>query len=196
MKVSRRDLLFWSAGAAAGLLVTPVPWKILDDTSKWSQNWPWIPQATRGPVEIKQSSCTLCPNGCGLKVRMAAGWPVGVTGLNSHPMSSGALCPLGFGAHQLNWHPQRLRGVRHHGRFPWSDAQTAFAKARSEGPIIVIDGYPGRAVSSVLEKFTKNGRAVIAWFSARKFGRCSHTNGGPAYQPPASDTTSRMHGRS
>lgn len=156
MKFSRRDLLFWSAGAAAGLMVTPVPWKILDDTSKWSQNWPWIPQATGGPVEIKQSACTLCPNGCGLKVRMAAGWPVGVTGLNTHPVSRGALCPLGFGAHQLNWHPQRLRGVRHHGNASsWSDAQTAFAKARSEGPIIVIDGYPGRAASSVLENFTQ-----------------------------------------
>ena len=32
MKVSRRDLLVWSAGAAAGLIaVTPVPWKLLDD---------------------------------------------------------------------------------------------------------------------------------------------------------------------
>ena len=59
MKVTRRDLLVWSAGAAAGLLVTPVPWKLLDDTSIWSQNWPWIPQPARGPVEVKQSLCTL-----------------------------------------------------------------------------------------------------------------------------------------
>ena len=67
----RRDLLVWSAGAAAGLVVTPVPWKLLDDVSIWSQNWPWIPQPARGPVEVKQSFCTLCPNGCGLRVRMA-----------------------------------------------------------------------------------------------------------------------------
>ncbi len=53
MKVTRRDLLVWSAGAAAGLMVTPVPWKLLDDTSIWSQNWPWIPQPARGPVEVK-----------------------------------------------------------------------------------------------------------------------------------------------
>ena len=65
MKVTRRDLLVWSAGAAAGLLVTPVPWKLLDDTSIWSQNWPWISQPSRGSVEVKQSACTLCPNGCG-----------------------------------------------------------------------------------------------------------------------------------
>jgi hypothetical protein len=159
MKVTRRDLLVWSAGAAAGLIVTPVPWKLLDDTSIWSQNWPWIPQPARVPVEIKQSSCTLCPNGCGLRVRMAAGWPVGVAGLSTHPVTRGALCPLGFGAHQLNWHPQRLRTVRHGGNnSSWADAQRAFAKARTEGPIVIIDGYPGRAASSVLETFAQKQR--------------------------------------
>ena len=81
---------------------------------------------------------------------------MGVAGLNTHPVSRGALCPLAFGAHQLNWHPQRLRTVRHNGRASsWSEAQAAFAKARSEGPIVVIDGYPGRAASSVLEAFAK-----------------------------------------
>ncbi len=157
MKFTRRDLLVWSAGAAAGLIVTPVPWKLLDDTSIWSQNWPWIPQPARVPVEIKQSSCTLCPNGCGLRVRMAAGWPVGVAGVSSHPVTRGALCPLGFGAHQLNWHPQRLRAARHRGsnNSSWADAQRAFAKARAEGPIVIIDGYPGRAASSVLEAFAQ-----------------------------------------
>jgi len=154
MKFSRRDLLMWGAGAAAGLMVTPVPWKILDDTSKWSQNWPWIPQAARVPVEFKQSACTLCPNGCGLRVRMAAGWPVGVAGANTHPISRGALCPLAFGAHQLNWHPKRLRAVSRRGiASSWNEAQGAFAKARGEGPIVVIDGYPGRAASSLLESF-------------------------------------------
>ncbi len=157
MKVTRRDLLLWSAGAAAGLMVTPVPWKLLDDTSIWSQNWPWIPQPARGPVEVKLSACTLCPNGCGMKIRMAGGWPVGVAGVSTHPVSRGALCPLGFGAHQLNWHPRRLRTVRR-GSNPstWNEARTAFAKASSEGPVVVIDGYPGRAASSVLQSFAQN----------------------------------------
>ncbi len=156
MKVTRRDLLVWSAGAAAGLMVTPVPWKLLDDTSIWSQNWPWIPQPARGPVEVKVSACTLCPNGCGMKVRMAAGWPVGVAGVSSYPVSRGALCPLGFGAHQLNWHPQRLRAVRRGASAStWNETRTAFAKASSEGPVVVIDGYPGRAASSVLQSFAQ-----------------------------------------
>lgn len=159
MKFSRRDLLVWGAGAAAGLVVTPVPWKLLDDTSKWSQNWPWIPQPTRGPVEVKQSACTLCPNGCGLRVRMAGGWPVGVAGEASHPVTRGALCPLAFGAHQLNWHPERLRTVKHRGApASWEDARAAFVKACGEGRVVVIDGFTGRASSAVLESFAqKNG---------------------------------------
>ena len=156
MKVTRRDLLVWSAGAAAGLLATPVPWKILDDVSIWSQNWGWIPQPARGPVEVKQSLCTLCPKSCGLRVRMAAGWPVGVAGLSTHPVSRGALCPLGFAAHQLNWHPQRLHSVRHAAsRSSWQQAQAAFAKACKEGPVVIIDGYPGRAASCLLETFAE-----------------------------------------
>src|SRR5438045_9622837 len=111
MKVTRRDLLAWSAGAAAGLLATPVPWKVLDDVSIWSQNWPWIPQPARGPVEVKQSFCTLCPKGCGLRVRMAAGRAVGVAGSSTHAIRRAALGPLAFGGPQLNGHPQRQRRV-------------------------------------------------------------------------------------
>jgi hypothetical protein len=156
MKVSRRDLLVWSAGAAAGLLATPVPWKILDDTSIWSQNWPWIPQPARSPVDTRQSVCTLCPKGCGLRVRMAGGWAVGVAGLNTHPLSRGALCPLAYAAHQLNWHPQRLRVVQHRKNpSSWEQARAAFAKASKEGPLVIIDGYPGRAASALFETYTK-----------------------------------------
>jgi len=184
MKVTRRDLLVWSAGTAAGLLATPVPWKVLDDVSIWSQNWPWIPQPARGPVEVKQSFCTLCPKGCGLRVRMAAGWAVGVAGSTTHPISRGALCPLAFAAHQLNWHPQRLRSVRHGSvRSTWAEAQAAFAKASKEGLIVVIDGYPGRAASSVLETFAgkQGGRyRVLAPVELRAFAPYEQWTGIPA----------------
>jgi hypothetical protein len=154
MKVSRRDLLVGSAGVAAGLVFTPVPWKLLGDVSIWTQNWPWIPQPAHGPVETRQSVCTLCAAGCGIRVRMAAGWPVGVSGDSTHPVTKGALCPLAFDAQQLNWHSKRLREVRHRGRAAsWADAKAAFAKACSEGPVAIVDGRPGRAASSVFEAF-------------------------------------------
>ena len=81
MKTTRRNLLALGGGAMAGLAFTPVPWKLLDDVSIWTQNWPWIPQPRRGPVDVKHTSCALCPGGCGLRVRLAGGWPVGVAGL-------------------------------------------------------------------------------------------------------------------
>ena len=74
----------------------------------------------------------------------------------SHPVTRGALCPLAFGAHQLNWHPDRLRTVRHRGSLAsWDDARAAFAKACGEGHVVVVDGYPGRAASAVLETFAE-----------------------------------------
>lgn len=156
MKFSRRDLFIGGAGIAAGSVFTPLPWKLLGDTSIWTQNWPWIPQAARGPVETKNSVCTLCASGCGIRVRMAAGWPVGISGYANNPITKGALCPLAFAAQQLNWHPQRLREVRHEGRTAsWQDTQAAFEKACSEGPVAIVDGRPGRAASSVLEAFAK-----------------------------------------
>jgi hypothetical protein len=165
MKVTRRDLFVWGAGAAAGLVFTPVPWKLLDDVSIWTQNWPWIPQPPRGPIEVKQSFCTLCPQGCGLKVKTAGGWPVGIAGMNTNPLTSGALCPLAFGAHQLNWHPKRVRAVQHNGTpSSWNDARAAFTKACSEGPVVFIDGQPGRAASTVLASFAEkhNGSYRVA----------------------------------
>ena len=157
MKLSRRDLLIGGAGAMAGLVLSPVPWKLLGDVSIWTQNFPWIPQPAHGPVETKFSVCTLCEAGCGIRVRMAAKCPVGVAGVRSHPVSQGALCALAFAAHQLNWHPRRLREVRHAGHTAsWAEAEAAFRKACAEGPIAIIDARPGRAASSVFEAFTRN----------------------------------------
>jgi anaerobic selenocysteine-containing dehydrogenase len=156
MKPTRRDLLALGGGTFAGLLFTPAPWKLLNDSAKWTQNWSWIPQPARGPVDVKYTACALCPNGCGLRVRMAAGWPVGIGGAAGHPVSRGALCPLAFGAHQLNWHPRRLRQVKHRGRSAnWDAATAAFQKASSEGPIVIVDGRPGRAASAIYRRFAK-----------------------------------------
>jgi hypothetical protein len=156
MNPTRRDLLAWGSGVTAGLFLTPVPWKLLDDTAKWTQHWPWIPQPARGPVEVKQTACTLCPQGCGLRVRMAAGAPVSLAGAPAHPASKGALCPLAFGAHQLNWHPKRLRRVLHRGQpSTWAEAREAFRKAAAEGSIAVVDARPGRSASGVLEEFAR-----------------------------------------
>jgi len=94
---------------------------------------------------------------------MAAGSPVGLSGMAAHPVSRGALCPLAFGAHQLNWHPSRLRSVHHRGRkSSWEEATAAFRKALAEGPIAIIDGRAGRAASTVMERFAAAHGATCA----------------------------------
>ena len=37
MPVTRRDVLWGLGGGLAGAALTPVPWKLLDDTAIWTQ---------------------------------------------------------------------------------------------------------------------------------------------------------------
>lgn len=68
----------------------------------------------------------------------------------------GALCALGDGAHQMNWHPQRLTVVRHNGQpSTWAAAEAAFQKACAEGPVAIVDGRPGRGASQVYRQFAE-----------------------------------------
>src|SRR5512146_729883 len=101
MKLSRRDLLKFAAGSAAGSMFTPLPWKVLDDTAIWTQNWPWIPTPPKGESTTRFTTCALCPAACGLRARCVAGQPVSLAGAAEHPLSWGTLCPIGFGAHHL-----------------------------------------------------------------------------------------------
>src|SRR3954466_6298586 len=90
MSVGRRELIQLGAGAGAGLLFTPVPWKLLDDTAKWSQNWSWIPKLPRGEVTAKQTRCGLCPGGCAVEARCVGGSPVYLKGRDA------PLCTFGL----------------------------------------------------------------------------------------------------
>ena len=93
MKVDRRDIFKFAGGAAAGVMFTPLPWKLLDDSAIWSQNWNWVPRPLKGEIKTKFSTCTLCPAGCGVKLRCVGEQPVSLAGVREHPNSRGALCP-------------------------------------------------------------------------------------------------------
>jgi hypothetical protein len=178
MKLTRRDLLAWGGGAAAGIIVTPVPWNLLNDVTIRTQNWPGVPQPARGPVDTQCSFCTLCPQGCAIRIRMAAGWPVGIA------PHGGALCPLAFAAQQLNWHPRRLRQVLHHGQpATWSEARAAFRRACTQGALAIIDGRPRRAASAIFEQFAKTHEAayrVVLSAEERSLLPCARMTGVPA----------------
>ena len=69
MALTRRDLLFGLGGGALGVALTPVPWKLLDDVSIWSQHRRALPIPPAGEVTFRPTACTLCPAGCALRVR-------------------------------------------------------------------------------------------------------------------------------
>lgn len=166
MKVTRRDMLKLACGSAVGLLCTPVPWKLLDDSAIWTQNWPLVPRLPRGPITFRFSTCTLCPGGCALKARCVSGMPVSLTGVAGHPVSHGVLCPIGLTGHHLAYHPLRLRrpmqfvGSGDDGVLApvsYEDVLARMAAAlgsRSETETVaVLDQRPGRAISDYYQEF-------------------------------------------
>lgn len=156
MKVTRRDVLTAAGGGVVGIMLTPAPWKLVDDLAIWTQNWKWIPRPPRGPQTVKTTACSLCPQGCAADARCIGGLPVAM-----RAAAGGTLCSLGLTAHHLPYHPARLaapvRIAREGGRRTVTpatlDAIVAAASAtiRDAGPtgraVAVLDARPGRSVS-------------------------------------------------
>jgi anaerobic selenocysteine-containing dehydrogenase len=109
MKVDRRSFLAFVIGGAAGTALTPLPWKLMDDTAIWSQNWPWTPVPERGEISYVTSTCTLCPGGCGISVKKAGERVIKIGGLQGHPVNDGSLCILGAAGAQLLYGPTRIQ---------------------------------------------------------------------------------------
>ncbi len=159
--LTRRNLLRLAGGSAAGLLLSPVPWKLTDDLAIWTQNWSRIPRLAGGPVTVRSTHCTLCPASCGARVRCVGGRPVSLAGEPAHPLSRGALCPLGLAGHQLPWHPRRVRGpvALREGAEPVPvplaavlAAAVSAVRAPGGGSVALLDARPGRAVSEAYRR--------------------------------------------
>lgn len=172
LTASRRDILKFLGGSIAGVMVTPIPWKLLDDTAIWTQTGPWISKLPRGSVSSRFGTCTLCPASCGVRVRSVKGVPFAVQPVRSHPLSQGGLCATGTAGHHLAYHPLRLHSTV---RITQSDTlreatpisleeieaavRTAMQQGR-EGSVAVLDQRPGRTASLFYRKILKNARGV------------------------------------
>jgi hypothetical protein len=143
MKIRRRELVQLGAGAGAGIALSPVPWKLLDDTAKWSQNWSWLPKVPRGERKVKLTRCTLCPGGCGVQAHCIGEQPVYLKG------TEGALCAWGLGGHHLAYHPLRLHGPN----IALDAAVARMADAVRKGRCVIVDQRPGRAMSEIYRRF-------------------------------------------
>ncbi len=167
--ITRRHLLKFVGGSAAGILLTPIPWKTLDDVAIWTQNWPWIPKPPRGEIRTRFTTCTLCPAGCGVRARCVAGRPVSLSGTGGHPVNPGTLCPVGLGGHHLPYHPLRLlqparlnpdKADERPVPISLDEAVAAMARAATEAmsagsgqSIAILDQRPGRTLSAVYRSF-------------------------------------------
>jgi len=141
MKIDRRGFLSLGIGAAAGTALSPIPWKLADDSSIWTQMWPWTPVPEEGEVTYEDSTCTLCPGGCGISVRKVGNRAVKIEGKEGHPINDGGLCLLGLSGLQLLYGPTRItaplkqageRGEGKWRRISWSEALSTVA-SRLEG---------------------------------------------------------------
>lgn len=110
MKVDRRSFLSFVIGGAAGTALSPLPFKITDDLAIWSQNWPWTPVPPDGAASYTDTTCTLCPGGCGITVRKIDDRAVKIEGRSGHPINNGGICLLGLSGLQLLYGPSRIKG--------------------------------------------------------------------------------------
>ncbi|NIA09632.1 MAG: molybdopterin-dependent oxidoreductase [Nitrospiraceae bacterium] len=140
MKIDRRSFLSFLFGGAAGTALSPLPWKLMDDSSIWTQMWPWTPVPEDGEAGYVNSACTLCPGGCGITVRKIDDRAVKIEGMKGHPVNNGGLCILGLSGLQLLYGPTRVKtplkrvGKRGQGRWEkisWKDAISEVAKILS-----------------------------------------------------------------
>jgi anaerobic selenocysteine-containing dehydrogenase len=109
MKIDRRSFLSFVVGGAAGTALTPIPWKLTDDSSIWSQMWPWTPVPADGEVSFADTVCDLCPGGCGISVRKVDDRAIKIEGKKGHPVNDGGICLLGLSGLQLLYGPTRVK---------------------------------------------------------------------------------------
>jgi anaerobic selenocysteine-containing dehydrogenase len=144
--------------------MTPLPWKLVDDSAIWTQNWSLIPPLPRGNERSVRTACTICPGGCPVKARTIGGVPVSLAGAPGHPAGDGHLCPIGLAGHHLAFHPLRIRQpwIREAASRQWRPADAAGIVAelgrrrdhRGGGISIgVLDRRPGRAASATYREF-------------------------------------------
>ncbi len=162
MKIDRRSFLAFGVGGAAGTALSPLPWKLADDSAIWSQMWHWVPVPPDGKVETKHSTCMLCPGGCGITVRKIDNRPIKIEGREGHPISQGGLCPLGAAGLQYLYGPSRIKtplkrvGNRGEGHFKPVSWEAGLTELAEKLGVLRAEGRPQGAVW-----MSGNGRGTV-----------------------------------
>ena len=134
-----------AGGSAVGALLTPAPWRLIKDSSLWSESWPGVPRPKSGAIAARFTNCSLCPAGCAVRARCVGKQPVSLAGAAGHPLNHGALCAYGIAGHHLPYHPARLTsGAADEAMAAVKDA---ISRCGTQERIAVLDLRPGRTHS-------------------------------------------------
>ena len=163
MAVDRRGFLKFVAGATTGVLATPVPWKLLDDVSIWTQNWPWIPRNVDGENTYVSTISKLCPSAAGMNIRLVGGRPVRALPIDEHPLSVGGITALAAAEVQLLYSPSRVkRPLKHAGdgayvAISWEEAEKMLKEnlRRAGSKVAYVSGDETGTINELLSGLAK-----------------------------------------
>ncbi len=174
MEFNRRNFIKFFAGGVGGTLLSPLPWKLIDDIAIWTQNWSWVPVPARGKFSTVKSVCTLCSGACGIEARKINERLVKIEGRSDYPVNQGNICPLGIAGPQILYNegirwkaPMKRAGARGSGKWKeisWSramdeltDRMKALRHKGAPEKFAAIDGNPDRStMAELIEGFLKS----------------------------------------
>jgi len=162
--ITRRDILKFAGGGLLGMLFSPLPWKLLDDSAIWTQNWSLTPKLPRGLITTAFSHCTLCSSGCAVKANCVSQMPYFLSGVTNHPLTHGVLCARGIAGHHMAHHPLRITYPHmFDGKSNTStmrpvalnNALDVIAEkiSQTKGSVAILDQQPTRAISRIYREF-------------------------------------------
>jgi len=166
MEISRREFLKYlgitTAGASLVGLGYDTIWSVPDELYEQVGGMPRL-------ETWKTSVCSLCPGGCGIKVRLIDGIPVRILGNPIHPVNRGGICPMGEAGIESLFNPDRLkqplkqagdRGGNQWESISWDEAiQTVVSRLqglRERGEshrVAFFRGSDNNLLASLIERF-------------------------------------------
>ncbi|MFQ5865192.1 MAG: molybdopterin-dependent oxidoreductase [bacterium] len=106
MEISRREFLKYLGITTASVSLTGLGcnsiWSVPDEVYEKIGGAPRI-------ETWKTSLCSLCPGGCGIKVRLIDGIPVRIVGNPIHPVNRGGVCPMAEAGIEALFNPDRIK---------------------------------------------------------------------------------------